>query len=53
MEFGGCFRAGYSCEYQDEKTFVEFQVLFREAEAIFNNQSEIIQKVFSNLGLIK
>ena len=48
----GVFRLGYSWEYKDEKSFVECQRLFREAETIFNDKTDIIRKVFANRGVI-
>ena len=48
----GIFRLGYTWEYKDEKAFIECQGLFREAESIFDNRTEIIRKVFANRGVI-
>ena len=48
----GVFRLGYTWEYKDEKSFVECQALFREAEAIFDKRTEIIRKVFANRGVL-
>ena len=48
----GVFRLGYTWEYKDEKSFLECQNLFREAEALFYKRTEIIRKVFANRGVL-
>jgi hypothetical protein len=39
-------------EYKDEKSFIECQKVFREAEVEFKKRTGITWKVFSNRGVI-
>jgi hypothetical protein len=39
-------------EYKDEKSFVQCQKIFREAEIEFKTKTGIEWKVFSNRGVI-
>ena len=44
----GTLRLGHLWKYKDEKAFVEYQKIFREAEIEFKKKTSIIWKVFSN-----
>jgi len=48
----GTLRLGHLWEYKDEKAFVEFQKIFRDAELEFRNRTGITWKVFSNRGIV-
>ncbi|MFL2801631.1 MAG: DUF6974 family protein [Paracoccaceae bacterium] len=48
----GVFRLGNMWEYKDEKSFIECQNLFREAEIKFEKKAKITVKNFSNRGII-
>ena len=45
-------RLDHLWEYRDEKSFVECQKIFREAEIEFKTKTGIEWKVFSNRGVI-
>jgi len=48
----GTIRLGHLWEYKDEKSFVQCQKIFREAEIEFKTKTGIEWKVFSNRGVI-
>ena len=48
----GTLRLGHLWEYKDEKSFVQCQKIFREAEIEFKTKTGIEWKVFSNRGVI-
>ncbi len=48
----GTLRLGHLWEYKDEKSFIQCQKIFREAELEFNKRTGITWKVFSNRGII-
>ena len=48
----GTIRSGHLWEYKDEKSFVQCQKIFREAEIEFKTKTGIEWKVFSNRGVI-
>ena len=48
----GALRLGHLWEYKDEKSFVQCQKIFREAEIEFKTKTGIEWKVFSNRGVI-
>jgi hypothetical protein len=39
-------------EYKDEKSFIDCQPLFREAEAEFEKETGIIHKLYPSRGII-
>ncbi|MAJ13469.1 MAG: hypothetical protein CMN44_00660 [SAR116 cluster bacterium] len=48
----GALRLGHLWEYRDEKSFIECQKIFREAEIEFKEKTGIEWRVFSNRGVI-
>ena len=48
----GALRLGHLWEYKDEKSFVQCQKIFREAEIEFKTTTGIEWKVFLNRGVI-
>ena len=48
----GALRLGHLWEYRDEKSFIECQKIFREAEIEFREKTGIEWRVFSNRGVI-
>ena len=48
----GNFVLGNMWEYKDEKSFIDCQPLFREAEAAFEKETGIVHKLYPSRGII-
>ena len=48
----GTFKLGFMWEYKDEKSFIDCQPLFREAEAAFEKETGIVHKLYPSRGII-